>query len=210
MSKRNIQPQPPQGSGPTHARKMCIESAISIVKLLQLYETRYTFRRMNIQAVAITCSAALMLIFAAVSNSRRRHGDDESTSAQLGVCFRALDEFSLSWENAKRARDFLLALKSRWEARVRTHQSSSTSSKRLVHGSGFDPGNPQVRKKTRRTDTSNDFGSEGSSIFQQQRQQQSPQSSIGSDRVDSETMVEFDWLWATNMQAFPRSWDPSP
>jgi hypothetical protein len=196
MSKRDIQPQPPQGAGFINARKMCIESAISIVELLRLYETRYTFRLMNIQAVAITCSAALMLIFAAVSNHRRQK--DETMSAQLGVCFRALDEFGPSWENAKRARDFLLALKRRWEARVRSRQPS----KRLVRGSESEPLYPG-RKKTR---TSDECVPEGPNVFQRESNpQRSPQSS--GDRVDSDTMIEFDWLWATHMRTFPRDWD---
>jgi hypothetical protein len=51
---------------------------------------------MNIQAVAITCSAALMLIFASIL--RRGDLNADETVAHLNVCFRALEEFGVSWE----------------------------------------------------------------------------------------------------------------
>ncbi|POR36832.1 Uncharacterized protein TPAR_02968 [Tolypocladium paradoxum] len=122
MSRTYIQPNPPQGPGSNHARMTCIESAFSIARLIQLYERRYALRRMNIQGVGITCSAALLLIFATVSHYQFPAHHD--LTPQLSACFRALDEFSASWESAKRAREFLLLLQRRWErqgqsARVR-------------------------------------------------------------------------------------------
>ncbi|KAI9930103.1 hypothetical protein ASPWEDRAFT_147700 [Aspergillus wentii DTO 134E9] len=127
MSKNYIQPQPPQGPGHTHAQRMCIDSAIAIAKLLHLYEARYGFRRIHIQAVSITCSAALILLFASVFHKQPNGDGDEdselSMSRNLTVCFRALDEFGCSWESTKRARDFLLILQRRWEKRERNYQS---------------------------------------------------------------------------------------
>uniref|UniRef100_A0A8H7KFI6 Uncharacterized protein n=1 Tax=Bionectria ochroleuca TaxID=29856 RepID=A0A8H7KFI6_BIOOC len=52
------QPTPPKGPGCEHARMMCIESAATIGKLLYIYELQYSFKRMNIHGVGITCSAA--------------------------------------------------------------------------------------------------------------------------------------------------------
>ncbi|GAM83029.1 hypothetical protein ANO11243_010150 [Dothideomycetidae sp. 11243] len=113
MSRSYIQPtNPPQGPGPGHARQTCLESALAIAKLIQLYEVRYSLRRMTIQAVPITCFAAQLLIFATVSKYVCPPGYDLST--QLSACFRALDDFSAAWESAKRARQFLMLLQRRW------------------------------------------------------------------------------------------------
>ena len=117
MSKGYLQPQPPKGPGFTHAREMCINSAISIAKILVLYETRYTLRRINIKAVSITSSAVLLLLFAAVSQYQTE--ENENIIAHLSTCFRALDEFSLSWQSANRAKDLLVRLQHKWEIRTR-------------------------------------------------------------------------------------------
>ncbi|KAJ5975042.1 hypothetical protein N7481_008749 [Penicillium waksmanii] len=118
MSKSYLQPQPPKGLGYLHARQMCIESAISIAKIILLYETRYTLRRINVKAVSITSSAVLFLLLAAVSNYASH--SKAHIVAHLGTCFRALDEFSLSWMNARRAKDLLVTLQHQWELRTRS------------------------------------------------------------------------------------------
>ncbi|RHZ61380.1 hypothetical protein CDV55_101702 [Aspergillus turcosus] len=107
ISKSQLQPQPPRGPGYTHARKMCIQSAIAISKILNMYEARYTLRRINVQAVSITSSAILFLLFAAVSNYPTHSRGN--ISLYLTTCFRALDEFTLSWKSAQRAKDLLVA-----------------------------------------------------------------------------------------------------
>ncbi|KAJ5109655.1 hypothetical protein N7532_002300 [Penicillium argentinense] len=117
MSKSYLQPQPPRGPGYLHARQMCIQSAIAIAKILALYETRYTLRRINVKAVSITSSAVLLLLFAAVSKYPSH--SQPQIAAHLGTCFRALDEFALSWMNARRAKDLLVTLQHQWE--LRTH-----------------------------------------------------------------------------------------
>ncbi|KAJ8128012.1 hypothetical protein O1611_g5624 [Lasiodiplodia mahajangana] len=99
------------------ARRQCIDSAIAIAKLLRIYESQYTFRRINVQAVGMTCSAALLLIFALVTGYQRPEGKE--LKVYLVVCFRALEEFSQAWENAKRNRDFLVLLQRNWESRSR-------------------------------------------------------------------------------------------
>ncbi|KAJ5503526.1 transcriptional regulator family: Fungal Specific TF, partial [Penicillium fimorum] len=137
MSKGYLQPQPPKGPGSTHAREMCINSAISIAKILVLYETRYTLRRINIKAVSITSSAVLLLLFAAVSQYQTE--EKENIIAHLSTCFRALDEFSLSWQSANRAKDLLVRLQHKWEVRTR-----ATKPDRGPDGAGYPP-----RKRSR-------------------------------------------------------------
>ncbi|OMP81655.1 Nitrogen assimilation transcription factor nit-4 [Diplodia seriata] len=116
MSRTYVQPFPPQGPGSDHARMMCMDSALSIAKLIRLYERRYALRRISVQAVGIVCSAALLLIFANIT----RYYRDGATGQHLSACFRALEEFGASWESAGRARDFLLLLQRQWELRGRS------------------------------------------------------------------------------------------
>ncbi|KAL0255057.1 hypothetical protein SLS55_009584 [Diplodia seriata] len=104
------------GPGSDHARMMCMDSALSIAKLIRLYERRYALRRISVQAVGIVCSAALLLIFANIT----RYYRDGATGQHLSACFRALEEFGASWESAGRARDFLLLLQRQWELRGRS------------------------------------------------------------------------------------------
>lgn len=118
MSRTHTQPSPPQGPGSSHARMMCVESAYAIAKLLQIYEMRYALRRMNIQGVGIACSAALLLIFANVTNFKRSSNTD--VGLHLSACFRALDEFGNTWESSNRAKDFLVLLQRQWELRGRS------------------------------------------------------------------------------------------
>ncbi|KAL4912391.1 fungal-specific transcription factor domain-containing protein [Aspergillus aurantiobrunneus] len=119
MSKSHLQPQPPKGPGHGHARKMCIQSAIAIAKILVMYETRYTLRRIHTKAVAITSSAVLLLLFAAVTEYPSREPGRTGIAGHLSTCFRALDEFAISWPSASRAKDLLLRLQRRWEIRTR-------------------------------------------------------------------------------------------
>ena len=125
MSKDYLQPQPPVGPGHTHAREMCIQSAISIAKILVLYEKRYTLRRINVKAVSITSSAILLLLFAAVSHYPLAKNED--INAHLSTCFRALDEFSLSWQSANKVKDLLVRLQYKWELRTRASKQGRAS-----------------------------------------------------------------------------------
>lgn len=118
MSKSGLQPQPPKGPGYLHAREMCITSAIAISRILVLYETRYTLRRINVKAVSITSSAILLLLFAAVTKYPVYSQRD--IASYLSTCFRALNEFALSWQSARRAKDLLVNLRHQWEIRTRS------------------------------------------------------------------------------------------
>ncbi|KAL4974985.1 fungal-specific transcription factor domain-containing protein [Aspergillus desertorum] len=128
VSKSYIQPRAPrQGPGYHHARKMCIESSIATARLLHIYEKHYTFRRMNNQVVSMIFSAALILLYVTISTTplasrtglEQFDGSSSEMTAYLNLCFRALDELGQSFENAKRTRDFLVALQRRWQARMR-------------------------------------------------------------------------------------------
>lgn len=191
ISKSSIQPQPAQGPGHTHARKMCVESATAIAKLLHLYELRYTFRRMNIQAVAITCSAALMLIFATILN--RNSNRDHETVAHLSLCFRALEEFGFSWESAKRAQSFLLHMQGLWEAKVRPYRSA----KRAMPEGKSRAQSPQT-KKSRTSPESGDGGTEVSGDGSTAQELHGKDD----DLIDCDS-EDFDWLWAASMGVVP-------
>ncbi|THC99136.1 hypothetical protein EYZ11_001387 [Aspergillus tanneri] len=161
VSKSYIQPRSPrQGPGYHHARRMCVESATDIARLLHLYEKHYTFRRMNNQVVAMIFSAALMLLYVTISNtspSSRTSGDqiynNTEMVAYLNLCFRALDELGQSFENAKRTRDFLVSLQRRWQAHMRRsgakRQINNQPSSQQIAGSNSD--SDASRKKSRTT-----------------------------------------------------------
>ncbi|KAK7743960.1 hypothetical protein SLS62_010422 [Diatrype stigma] len=122
MSKTLTQPQPKKGPGYVHARETCIRSAISIGKLLCIYESQYSLSRMNIHGVGITCTAASILIFACVSLLPNLSSQD--VLFYLGACFRALDCFSPSWEVARKTRDFLVLFQRKWQSFSRSTNAS--------------------------------------------------------------------------------------
>ncbi|GIC94512.1 MFS transporter/fungal specific transcription factor domain-containing protein [Aspergillus udagawae] len=135
ISRHHIQPQPPQGPGSSHARMMCVESAIAIAKLLTLYERYYSFRRANFQIVSFIFSSALILIFSIVPI---RHCErDRDLVAHLNTCFRALDEMGSQFENAKRTSTFLSTLQREWQTRRRSKLMRGVKRKfDSVHESG--------------------------------------------------------------------------
>ncbi|KAM5354236.1 hypothetical protein ACJ41O_000886 [Fusarium nematophilum] len=191
MSRTYTQPFPPQGPGASHARMMCVESAHAIAKLFQLYELRYALRRMNIQSVGIACSAALLLIFAAVTNYQQRQGDDSNdVGLHLSACFRALDELGATWESAKRARDFLVLLQRQWEL----HGRSAARARRTTPMTG---GDSAPRKRTR------------TSLDGAQVQQVSPpqlrQGLLGqTGPADIEMGLDLDWIFTGDAYAMPQ------
>ncbi|OJZ85522.1 hypothetical protein ASPFODRAFT_82537 [Aspergillus luchuensis CBS 106.47] len=115
ISRRHIQPQPPQGPGSGHARRMCIESAVAIVQLLGLYEQAYGFDKTSIQMVSFVFSAALILIFNTVP--ARTTSRDQLLVNHLNTCFRALDRMASCFENARRTSVFLGTLRQQWQIR---------------------------------------------------------------------------------------------
>ncbi|KAJ5595131.1 uncharacterized protein N7459_001339 [Penicillium hispanicum] len=168
VSKSYIQPRSPrQGPGYHHARRMCIDSATAVARLLHIYEKHYTFRRMNNQVVAIIFSAALMLLFVTVSSSplmpsrpgevNQPHPRNAEMVAYLNLCFRALDELGQSFENAKRTRDYLVTLQRRWQAHIRRSGSGAKrqiSSANLPSGSSQKPSTIHSSHQGQETDAS--------------------------------------------------------
>lgn len=237
VSKNYIQPRAPrQGPGYHHARRMCIESATAVARLLQLYEKHYTFRRMNNQVVAIIFSAALMLLYVTISHSAppgKSPTDVSSTSnsemvGYLNLCFRALDELGQSFENAKRTRDFLVSLQRRWQARMR---KSGSAIKRQVsnmqlpqQAATTGPNDLSSRKKTRLTPPGHPH-TQPQSMFMTsppyaQPQQQDPHASGDQTQpFDSQHQgTDIDWLRNSDLQllsgslgdgGFPQMMGPS-
>jgi len=117
-SRYYIQPQPPVGRGSGHARKMCIQSAVNIAKLLACYKTQYSLRRINSQVVHIAFTAALILVYATVSGIPLESRSD--LMSHLDTCCEALSELGEAFGNANRALDVLLATKRSWQARMVT------------------------------------------------------------------------------------------
>ncbi|KAI9925584.1 hypothetical protein MW887_005966 [Aspergillus wentii] len=159
ISRHHIQPQPPQGPGSSHARMMCIESAIAIAKTLTLYERHYSFRRANFQTVSFIFSAALILIFAIVP-ARGQHEHDRELVAHLSTCFRALDEMGSQFENARRTSAFLNTLQREWQTRRRSQMARGV--KRSFDFS-HEPWNDNTIASLGGSTEDSGFGSEGRS-----------------------------------------------
>lgn len=219
VSKSYIQPRSPrQGPGYHHARRMCIESATAVARLLRLYEKHYTFRRMNNQVVAIIFSAALMLLYVTISNSPPPGKPDNRNTemvAYLNLCFRALDKLGQSFDNAKRTRDFLVSLQRRWQARMRRsgsakRQVTSNPQQTTASERAADPS----RKKSRLT-PNNPTVPSTSSTFNTPLQQPPPsdQSSL-----QPQSQGDLDWIRNSDFQllsgslgdgGFPQLLDPN-
>lgn len=116
VAKRYIQPFPRVGKGPEHARMMCVQSATDIAKLIGEYERRYSLRRANVLLVHMAFTAALILVYATVSEMNRH--THAQLSSHLDVCCHALSELGVSYESASRSLDILLSVKRMWQARL--------------------------------------------------------------------------------------------
>lgn len=182
-----------------HARSMCIEAAISIAKLLEIYERRYGLRRINIQAVGITCSAALLLIFAVVI---KHPPEADSTNAlspavHLGTCFRALDEFGSAWESAKQARNFLTLLQRRWELQARRLRDARNHPSPVLPEQGHVV--PTKRPRTKDTQTS-----------EPRFRNPWPVSQAARDMQDVEMNGEHDWIFMGDIPALGHGYQQGP
>jgi hypothetical protein len=128
VSRHENQPYPPRGKGPLHARSMCVNSATVIADILSIYESQYSLAIAATPVVHATFTAALILVYATISETNRdRHAD---LSKHLATCCRALSDLGKYFGNASRALDTLLAIKRRWQGIVvvgagRKRQSSS-------------------------------------------------------------------------------------
>lgn len=186
-----------------------MDSASSIAQLLRLYEEQYTFRRINIQAVAITFSAALLLVFATVFHYRQEREDE--ILADLNVCFRALDELAPSWDTAKRARDFLIRLQRHWERQARSSSLAAAHDDAGSTRSGFSASKKRPRAPIQPSDERNEnspsrFRDETAMSLQREYWSDngmvtnySPAANFGMD-------IDFDWMLAASMEVMPGNW----
>lgn len=196
MSKTLSQPQQAKGPGADQARKVCMDSACAIARLLRLYEERWTLRRINIQAVAITFSAALLLVFATVSHYQREREDE--ILADLSACLRALDELSPSWDTARRARDFLIRLQRHWERQARSSSRAPGRDGAAAARGGFVGPRKRPRLSLRSAD--------------EEWHARDTTSSLGSDYLadGSEAVsgmdLDFDWMLRTSLEDMSGNW----
>ena len=110
---------------------------------------------MNVQIVTIIFTAALILVFATVSQQAQQSEESHADMvAHLNTCFRALDDLGQSFENAKRTREILMILQRRWKNRTR---SSSIGSKR-THPVQSAVDLEDIRKRQRRDLSSEENG----------------------------------------------------
>jgi hypothetical protein len=195
MSRTYTQPSPPKGPGSTHARMMCIESAYAIAKLLQIYEVRYALRRMNIQGVGIACSAALLLIFANVTNYKAHANAD--VGLHLSACFRALDEFGATWESSKRAKDFLVLLQRQWELRGRTARGRRSSP--------TDSQDYQLSRKRTRSSIDDSQNRGPGSHQDMSPPQPQPGFSGATGPVDLDMGIDLDWIFTGDAYPLPQA-----
>ncbi|OIW32335.1 hypothetical protein CONLIGDRAFT_572055 [Coniochaeta ligniaria NRRL 30616] len=206
MSKSYMRSQPTQGHDAAHARKTCMDSASAVAQLLLLYEERYTLRRINIQAVAITFSAALLLVFATVTRYQRER--EHQVLADLSVCFRALDELSPSWDTARRARDFLTRLQRHWERQAKSiamdrAAAAAAGDNMSAQGAGF----PNSRKRPHASVVSN----EGDPSMQMRGEMAA---SLRGDYVGDGSAatfnfgmdLDFDWMLRTSLEGMHGTW----
>ena len=179
---------------PSNARAACIEAAYAIAKLIQLYERRYSLRRMNILGVGITCSAALLLVFASVTQQNR--ATTKELAPQLSACFRALDDMSAGWESAKRAREFLILLQRRWKLQGGGSQKVRLASQIVSGDSG-----PVKRS---RTDSTNGLGHREHLLASSNIAVKSPQSTGFSSNkpVDMAMGLDPDWIFADTIENY--------
>lgn len=140
VAKRYIQPHPLIGRGPEHAREMCVRSASRISILLSIYEEQHSLSQVNVLVVQITFSAALILVYATVSE--REIENHRRLTSHLEMCCRALAELGHVFNNAARTLDVLLHVKRTWQARL---VAASAGSKRRA---SFAAGSPMKRRTT--------------------------------------------------------------
>ncbi|PYH40820.1 uncharacterized protein BP01DRAFT_408894 [Aspergillus saccharolyticus JOP 1030-1] len=121
-----------QGPGSRQARMTCIESAVSITKLLTEYRQHYTFQRANLQIVSSVFYAAVILFF---STAPLTNDDGTELKGHLYTCFRALDELGNQFESAKRTNTLLQKLQRGWQI----HRRETNVSQGIKEKSPYPP-----------------------------------------------------------------------
>lgn len=136
-TSRSLQGNLPHGPGFSHARLVCLDSATAIAKLLQIFEKQHTLRRANVHVIYFIFSAALIMVYAMLSQPGTEESDSSTTgpngvrmsvATHLSTCFRALDETSTVFERARHVCENLVAIQRRWNRERRDR----TKSKRAI------------------------------------------------------------------------------
>jgi hypothetical protein len=97
---------------------------VSISKLIRIYKKAYPLRYINVEAVSIIFSAAIMFVLASVSDLGGSY--TANLVSHLDTCCKALAELGKVFKNATRTLEMLLDIKRKWQAKV----LASTGSKR--------------------------------------------------------------------------------
>ncbi len=107
---RHSQPSAPNDPRYIHARRACIDAAVAISTLLRIYKSAYSLRYINVEVVSIIFSAAIIFVFASVSDLGGGN-DNANLVSHLDTCCKALAELGKVFQNATRTLEVLFT----WE-----------------------------------------------------------------------------------------------
>jgi hypothetical protein len=92
---------------------MCTESAYEMARVLGIFEERFGYRNMDVETLQLLPSAALILIFAAVSTPEESDVNS-NIHVHLNTFFRALDALSNMHVLARAQLDNLVQIREQW------------------------------------------------------------------------------------------------
>lgn len=90
-------------------RNSCTSSANSVARLIQIYRRLYGLRRINVQAVHLIFTAALVHVFMACGAQDAARSD--TAWKNLELCCQALAEIGVAYKNSTRALEVIMGLK---------------------------------------------------------------------------------------------------
>ena len=158
----------------THARdpvhqdagSRCVSAAVQIAKLLRLYKMQHSLKRINLQAVHIIFTAALVLIHDVCV---RPHVESRQSLQELQFCCHALGEIGQYYGSATRALETIILVKSEWQRLASARRIEQSRLKRAsVSVSESQSGTTNghgVRRKRRNTNTISREGHLDMSMF---------------------------------------------
>jgi hypothetical protein len=94
------------------AKEACSHAASTITKLLQMYQRLYTLRRINITAVHITFTTALVHLFEACNT---QYSSSATRHESLQTCCQALSKMGQAYKSASRALEVITCIKCKWQ-----------------------------------------------------------------------------------------------
>jgi hypothetical protein len=99
---------------PSTARKRCFDAASRIAVLLSSYRQQYGLKRVHIQMVHVTLTAALIHTYYC---SIIIGEDGKNAQEFLLTCIQALGEMGQTYRNASRALEIVTSLRSDWQSK---------------------------------------------------------------------------------------------